>query len=145
MAPTNGSGGWGVWKWIGCGCGGCLLAILLVIAFVAAVGGLAFLGMSQNDAYQQAVEHARLSPEVIAVLGEPIEAGLFTSGSVNVSGPSGSAELAIPVSGPEGSGTLYVVAEKSAGEWRFTTLELEVEGATGRLDLLVPEYLEDPS
>jgi hypothetical protein len=127
---------WGVWKWIGCGCGGCLVAILLVVGLIAAIGGLAFFGLKQADAYKLALERAQHNPAVIAALGEPIEAGLLVSGSVNISGPTGSADISIPISGPEGKGTIYVVATKSAGQWEFSTLEVEIHATGERIDLL---------
>jgi hypothetical protein len=127
---------WGVWKWIGCGCGGCLVAILLVVGLIAAIGGLAFVGLKQADAYKLALERAQNNPQVQAALGEPIEAGLLVSGSVNISGPTGSADISIPISGPKGKGTIYVVATKSAGQWEFSTLEVEIHATGERVDLL---------
>lgn len=127
--------GWGVWKWIGCGCGGCLVAILLVVGLIAAIGGLAFFGLKQADAYKLALDRAQHDPAVIAALGEPIEAGLLVSGSINISGPTGSADIAIPISGPDGDGTIYVVATKSAGQWEFSTLEVEIHATGERIDL----------
>ena len=70
-----------------------------------------------------------------AELGTPIETGWFVSGSVSVSGPTGHADVSIPLSGPRASGTLYGVADKSAGLWTFSLLELELEGRPGRIDL----------
>ena len=42
------------------------------------------------------------------------------------------------ISGPKGKGTIYVVAKKSAGEWSYSRMEVEVEGQPGRIDLLRP-------
>ena len=86
--------------------------------------------------YRQGVAAALHHPEVITALGDPVEAGFFTLGTVSVSGPSGSADLAIPLAGPKGEGVLYVVAEKEAGAWTMSRLEVEVEGRAERIELL---------
>jgi len=127
----------GALKWIACGCLGC--AGVIVVAFVAffgLIGGAAFTGMKSNDAYKQAVARASSNPQVIEAIGDPVEAGFFVSGSVNVSGPSGSADLSIPVSGPRGKATVYLVAEKTAGLWEFSTLQVAISDTGQRIDLL---------
>jgi hypothetical protein len=58
------------------------------------------------------------------------------SGNININGPSGNANLAIPLSGPKASATLYVVAEKRAGKWEYSTMEVAPEGQGERIDLL---------
>jgi hypothetical protein len=123
-------------KWVVLGCGGCALLVVLLAAFVAAVLGIAFTAVKSSDAYRTAVERASEHPLVIDALGEPIEDGLLVTGSVNVSGSSGEASLAIPISGPKGRATVYVEAQKSAGEWHFQVLEVEIAGRSGRIDLL---------
>lgn len=127
------------WKWaVPVGCVGMLA---MFAAFIAGIFLVVFGAMRSSDAYQIAMERARENPEVVASLGEPIEAGWFISGNINVSGPSGEANLSIPVSGPRGSGTIYLVADKVAGEWIFERLELESESSTERLNLLT-EHVE---
>lgn len=122
------------WKWVvPCGC----LAIVALAA--AGAGGFVWFlktVMTSSDAYKLAIERAVDHPAVIEALGEPVEPGWFVGGSVQVTGPTGSADLSIPVRGPKAKGTLYAVAEKSAGEWRFERLELETAGR--RIDLLEP-------
>ena len=94
-----------------------------------------FGAMKSSDAYKQALATARASPEVVAVLGSPIEDSWYVTGSINVSGPSGNADLAIPIHGPKGKGMVYAVAKKSAGVWQFTTLQVGIEGRPERIDL----------
>ncbi|MGI9113524.1 MAG: cytochrome c oxidase assembly factor Coa1 family protein [Chthoniobacterales bacterium] len=63
---------------------------------------------------------AEANPQVIAALGRrPISEGLFASGSTNVNGPAGAANLAIDIRGPKGKATIYVEAQKAAGIWHF--------------------------
>jgi hypothetical protein len=124
-------------KWaIPVGCLGLLLALLLFLGFIAAI----FFGVmgivKSSGAYTEAVAQAQASPEVIQALGEPIEEGWFVTGNVNTSGPSGEAELAIPLSGVRDSGTLYVEARRRAGNWEFSVLELELKSSGERITLL---------
>lgn len=117
------------------GSGAKLIVIILAVAVLAGISLFAgiFLFvmklMTSNGAYQGALEKARKNPEVLAILGEPIEPGMFTSGSINTHNDSGRANLSIPVSGPKGSGTIRVVAEMQLGVWTFSRLDL-VSGAT---------------
>ena len=125
------------WKWfvpVG-GCGGCLLLILIIAIFFSSIFLAVFSGMKQTDAYKTALQRAKSDPAVVAALGTPIEDGFMISGSTNVNGASGDADLAIPISGPKGKGTLYVVAKKSAGQWTYERLEVEIAATKERIDL----------
>jgi hypothetical protein len=122
------------WKWFVPV--GCLSVLLLVTAFVGvlfyAIAGL----MKSSDAYRDALAKAKSSPAVVHELGKPIEEGFFTSGSIRVSGPSGDADLSIPISGPKGTGTIYLEAHKSAGVWTFSKLVVEIDTDRKRVNLL---------
>jgi len=122
------------WKWLlPLGCLAPIVALALFVGgIVLVVGG----AIRTSDPFNVGVQRARESPDVVASLGEPIEVGWLISGNINVNGPSGEANLSIPLTGPKGAATLYVVAEKSAGEWVFERLEVEIEGASDRVDLL---------
>ena len=124
------------WKWfvpVGC--------LTLIVLFAAFVGGIIFVAtsaMKSSDAYKLAMAKAQSNPLVQQKLGTPIEAGMFVSGSVNVEGTSGKADITIPISGPKGKGSIYVDATKFAGEWKFNRLEVEIDGETDHIDLLQP-------
>lgn len=128
------------WKWFVPV--GCLSVLLLLAASIALVMTFVFGMMKSSNAYSQALETARSSPSVVAALGSPIEAGYFVSGKISENGPSGEAELAIPISGPRGAGTIYLEARKSAGAWRFSTLVAEVDATHERINLLPQPSLE---
>ena len=98
--------------------------------------GVIFFGMRSTDAYKEGFARARTSKSVIEAIGEPVKAGLFMSGSVSVSGPSGKADFAVPISCPRGRGTLYLKAVKEAGLWTMLVLEVEVNGRSERIKLL---------
>ncbi len=110
--------------------------VALVAGFVALIVMVVFGAMKSSDVYKTAVARAKSNPAVIEALGSPVQEGMFLSGKTNVDGASGEADLSIPVSGPKGSGTIYVVASKAAGQWNYTTLQVEVKGSGQRIDLL---------
>jgi hypothetical protein len=118
----------------------CLAALVLCIGciaiFVVVARGASSEVIESTDVCQMAMTQLQANAQAVEALGTPIEIGGGAGGSYEVTGPSGSADLSIPVSGPQGSGTLYVVANKSAGIWRFDALELAVEGVADRIDLL---------
>lgn len=102
------------------------LAAATVFAIDAAIRG--------SDVYRQAVARLGASAEATRLLGPPIEPG-FPMGSIRISGPSGEAELSIPVRGSHARGRIYLEATKQMGQWRFDRIELEVEGREERIDL----------
>lgn len=129
------------WKWaVPVGCVG---LITVFVAFIAAIVLVVFGAIRSSDAYQVALARAQGDPSVAEALGEPIEPGWFVSGNINVDGASGHAELAIPVNGSRAAGTLYVVADKVAGEWVYETMELAVDGGSERVSLLMEDELAD--
>ena len=120
-------------KWVVLGCVGLIVVGLCVAAGIFA---LVMGSLKQSDAYKDALTAVRSNPAAVEALGEPIEPGFFLSGSVNVTGPAGDAELSIPLHGPRGKGTLYLEATKRAGRWEYSLLELAVAGKEERIGLL---------
>jgi len=116
---------------------GCLAVVCACVVFVGGIFAVVFATIRSTDVYQQALQTAQSDPRVIEALGEPVEAGFMVSGSVRMNaGEGGTADLSIPISGPNGSGTVYAVATSSGGVWTFSTLEVEIAGQPGRIDLL---------
>jgi Cytochrome oxidase complex assembly protein 1 len=114
------------WKWFVPT--GCLTLITLGVLFVLCIVFFVFSILKSSEAYKTAVARAKNDRQVVAALGTPIQEGMFASGKANVNGPSGEADLAIPISGPKGKAAIYVVATKSGGEWNFSKLTVQVEG-----------------
>jgi hypothetical protein len=129
-------GGWwsNNWKWAAPT--GCLLMVVLVGAFVAAIFVFVFSMMKSNDAYQHAIDVARHNPQLTAALGEPITEGMFVSGHFEESGGAGEAQFSIPLSGPKGSATVYVEARKTAGRWNYSAMQAELDATHEHIDLL---------
>ena len=122
------------WKWVVpvTLIGGAAITVGMFASIFAFVIGT----IKSSWAFTEGFRLAQQNIAVTAALGEPIESGWFPTGSIHVSGPSGEAELAIPLRGPRGRGTLYVVARKSAGTWDFELAEVKVAGRAERIDLL---------
>ena len=116
--------------------GGCLALMILFAGFIGAIFTVVEASLKKSDAYTQAIAQARSNPHVVEKFGQPLQPGWFISGNIQVAGPSGNADISIPISGPKAKGTIYVVAKKSAGRWHFDTLEVEAEGEQERINLL---------
>ncbi len=133
---AEGDGSWwgNNWKWaVPVGCLGCLG---LPVAFVVFLVFVLFAAIRNSDAYVQGLELAENSPEVRDALGEPFEAGWFTTGSVNTHNSSGSAKLSVPLSGPEGNGMLFIEATMQDGEWSLDLADFRDSEGGERFDLL---------
>ncbi len=122
------------WKWF-VPVGG-LGALVLFTGAIALFAYLVFGLMKSSDVYKMAIAKAKAHPSVQEAIGAPIEAGLLISGEISQGGSSGHADLSIPVSGPDGEATIYILADKSAGQWKFTTLVMEINETRERIDLL---------
>ena len=122
------------WKWFVPA--GCLTIVLLVAAFISGIVMIVFGSMKQADVYKQALARAQSDPQVVQRFGSPIEPGMFLSGNININGPSGEANIAIPIHGPRAKGTIYVEATKNAGKWNYALMQVAVEGEDTRIDLL---------
>lgn len=110
------------------------LAIVLGLAAVGTVS--VFWSIGDSDACKMAVAAAQGNPIVKQRLGEPIKRGFFISGNMEESGPSGHADIMIPISGPRGKATLYAVSEKSAGLWKLESLQARFGDESARENLM---------
>lgn len=122
------------WKWFVPV--GCLGLLALFTGFAALIVSIVFGMLKSSDVYKHALARAKADPTVEMSLGSPIEEGLLVMGNINISGSSGQADLAIPISGPYDDGTIFVVAEKTAGQWTFLTLVVEIKSTGVRIDLM---------
>jgi hypothetical protein len=121
------------WKWFVPT--GCLTLIVMAVLFVGCIVFLVFSVMKSSDAYKLAVARAKSDQRVVAALGTPIREGMFSSGRTKVNGPSGEADIAIPISGPKGKATIQAVATKSEGTWSFSKLNVNIDGFGETIDL----------
>jgi hypothetical protein len=114
--------------------------LLLVGSFIFLIVCIPFAAMKSSDAYKMALARTKADPRVMNALGSPIEDGFFAMGNTKVIGTSGQADMTVPISGPKGKGTMYFVATKFAGKWKFEKLMVEVADTGQRIDLI-----EDPA
>jgi hypothetical protein len=122
------------WKWFVPV--GCLGVLVLFAALLTLIGTLVFGMIKSSAVYKDALTAARSNPAVVQALGAPIEEGILVMGSINISGASGSADLAIPISGPNNKGTIYAKATRSEGKWTFSRLVVEIKDTKEKIDLL---------
>jgi hypothetical protein len=112
-----------------------LAAAGAMAAFFFAIFSLVTGTMKSSAPYQHALARAKADAEVQAALGTPIEDGFMSSGHISTSGSTGSASLEIPISGPKGKAHLYVEAQKSAGTWSYTSLDVVIPGQPEKIEL----------
>lgn len=122
------------WKWmLPVGCLGIIVAVVgVVLAIVLGVSST----IRSSEVFQQAIKKAESNSTVRDEMGTPIESGWMFSGNISVENDKGDAEFDIPISGPKKSGTLFVVAKMDKGQWTYTTLQVEIEGRSGKINLL---------
>lgn len=126
------------WVWGGAGC--CFGCVVVPILLVVIAGGAGFAAFhSAGGLKEGAMEYLEQTPEAVAALGEPVEAGWQIRGSFNVNNDSGDADFAFPVHGSKGDGWLEVVAERIDGEWYYRSLALEVDETGERIFIPTPD------
>src|SRR5688572_23870433 len=103
------------WKWVVPV--GVIAPLLLCGTCAVVVIFGAFNALRSHEVTQHAVARAKTDPEVVALLGQPIDLGRLVSGVISRSGSTEEADLAIPISGPNGSATIEAQATKSADAW----------------------------
>ncbi|MGO9088154.1 MAG: cytochrome c oxidase assembly factor Coa1 family protein [Candidatus Sulfotelmatobacter sp.] len=115
---------------------GCLTLLLLIAVFGLTLMTIITASFRSSDVYKQAMAKAAENQQVRDLVGEPIRAAWLISGELHVNGSTGNANLSIPISGPRGKGMIHAVAFKSEGAWRFTYLQVRIEGQNESIDLL---------
>jgi hypothetical protein len=117
---------------------GCLAAILLFFIVIAVISQLTNRALRSSQLYKLAVIRVKTYPAVVEAFGLPMRDGWFVRGSIRGTGSSSQAELTFPISGPKGRTVVYVQAEKSAGKWTYSTLQVKIRGDDTKIDLLQP-------
>jgi len=100
-----------------------VLVVSLTLSLCAIIAVFAWL--RNSDVVRMAITMAESNSSLAERLGRPLVAGLFVTGTLEVTPASGHAELAIPVSGPQGKGTIYVrrTSGPGFGTWKCFSLE----------------------
>jgi hypothetical protein len=119
-----------VWFAIGCGVLVAGVIVFIGVIFVTLIGAT-----RSSTPYQDGLARASTDARVIALLGEPVKARWWFTGSIKVSGNDGNADLHIPLAGSTAKGDLYVKGTKTDGRWEYETMTVTRDGAAA-VDLL---------
>jgi tetratricopeptide (TPR) repeat protein len=114
-----------------------IAGVVLFLVFLALGAGSYFAAMAMmkdSDAYRLGVAKLQANAAATEALGAPVETG-NPRGGFQVSGPSGNAQLEIPVEGRKAKGRVYLDATKEMGQWKANRIELEIDGRPERIDL----------
>lgn len=76
--------------------------------------------------------------EVVELIGEPMQTGMFVLGSIQTSGPGGNASLQYSISGPKGEAKAYVSATKQMGSWVLQEIIVYSEKQKERVQVVAP-------
>jgi hypothetical protein len=118
---------------------GCVGLVLIFGGCITGIVAVVFGAIKSSTPYTESLVAVRANQAVQQELGLPIEPGFLVTGNLNTSATSGHADLSYAVSGSNGSGTVYLVADKAAGEWSFVTLQLTLDKSGKQIDLLAEE------
>jgi len=121
------------WKWVVPV--GCLTPLIVCGGLISLIVMLVFGVLRNSEVYEQSLARVQGHPEVQAALGTPLEPGLLVTGSINITGSSGHAEISYPVAGPRGSATVHAAADLTAGTWVFTSIVVEPDDGAGAIEL----------
>ena len=116
--------------------GGCLKALAIGCSVIVVLGAAAALALvifvfgaiKRSDAYTGALSRARADQRVVAALGEPIGAGFWVIGSMNLNNGKGNAEFTFPISGPKGKAKVQAVATTEGEKWEYSKLDVTPDG-----------------
>lgn len=121
------------------GCGGCAMAVGVLVLLGVAVFALVMSFMKGADACQMSLKAAQESEAMRVELGEPIQMGWLVSGSIKINNGDGTADVNVPVSGPRDSASIHTVGTKQGGgPWNFTKMQATIDGNGKTVDLLKP-------
>lgn len=124
------------WKWfIPVSCVGVIATLAVFVALILAV---VFGVIKSSQVYNQAIDKATNHPDVTATMGTPIKPQWFVTGNFEVNGPSGRADITIPLTGPNADARIYANAIKAQGQWTFTSLVVHIEHNQQYINLLAP-------
>ena len=93
--------------------------------------------MKKSLAYTMSLVEIQRHPEIIELLGEPIDPGFLLTGSISTNISDGNASIQYSLNGSKGKGKAYVVAYKKFGDWNFEEVVVDIPYANKRI-LVVP-------
>ena len=91
---------------------------------------------SKSWVYQNAIENARRNPDLIKLIGEPVEVGEIISHSSSWVDGKKYKKLQIDIQGNKSKGVLIIKARKNGETWEFETLRFEEENKNESINLI---------
>ena len=123
------------WIWV-VPTGGCLLIIILfAFGIGAAIFGVSKI-FTSSAPYEYAVEQASKNPNVIELLGDPVETAGIMQGNISTTNDSGEVNIKIPLKGPKGKGSVTIKGKKINGEWFYEELYVIIKETNEKINLL---------
>ncbi len=115
------------WKWI-TPCG-----LLIVIVFFMSPIGNAVTDIvkvyADATVYENALEKAKVNPQVITVMGDlaPIDTFAILEGAVRYSNNNASVNITVRIKGSKGKGKLDIVAHKLNAIWDYELIKIRIK------------------
>ncbi len=112
--------------------------LVFALWIAASIAGtlLAFVRTAESDTAKLAFAQATANPIVILDLGQPLRRSPLAFGDLETHGSNGVASVSLSVYGPRGRGTLYADAVRFNQRWQLISLDLEIPGHPGQLNLM---------
>ncbi len=122
------------WKWA-MPVGGCLTVIIITI--ILFVGGIFALAdqIKTSTGSDEALLDAQQNPEIIAILGEPIESNGFGQFNVFINNGVKTSNSLTPIKGPKGEGVIQISSREENGKTVYDLYIFTAEGSDEVIDL----------
>jgi len=117
---------------------GCLFPLLLGILCVSLLLAGLTTALRRAPLYQEALRRAQSDPQVVRLLGRPIQARGRLKGSMTQrrNGVE-AAEMTVPIAGPRGRATLRLAGNQAGPRLSYAVLTVTAERGGARVDLLL--------
>ena len=119
--------------------GGCLTILILLGVTVGSI----FFGVTSiiDDSIpmEYALEKINSDPEIIKLMGSPIEKNGMVQGEFNLINDEKSADIKAPISGPKESGTLFIKATAKGDNWTYHEIRVVIQD-NNEVDLMNDDW-----
>ncbi len=120
-----------------------MLKASLLIGTVVEIAFYISRSTERSAAAHSALARMNANASAVQLLGKPITIQGSVKGDVRHDETGWKeAKLTIPVSGPNGRAIVYLVGGKGAGEWVFSTFQVDIESQHKKIDLLSGRSVE---
>ncbi len=114
------------WPWV-LPVGGCLTILILLGVTIGSI----FFGitsiMDDSIPMEYAIEKINTDPEIIELMGSPIEKNGMIQGEFNLNNDEKSADMKVPITGPKESGTLFIKATAIGDKWTYQEIRVVIQ------------------